>query len=72
MDAELQIMKLREQIDKLKKNHSIEVMALKTEIEQHKSEKIAFKTELEKIKKPKINLSVSNEDFIRFYLKFFI
>lgn len=65
MGAELQIMKLQEEIDTLKKKHFVEVVALKTEIEQHKSEKIAFKRELDKIKKPKINLSVSKKYFIR-------
>lgn len=59
MDAELHIMKLRDEIDKLKKNRAAEVMALRTQIEQHKSEKLSIQKELDKIKKPKINLSVS-------------
>lgn len=52
-------MKLRDEIDKLKKNRAAEVMALRTQIEQHKSEKLSIQKELDKIKKPKINLSVS-------------
>lgn len=64
LDAEIEIIKLKEEITKLKKNHYVEVIALKTKLEEHKSEKDAIQKELEKFKKPKIILSVSNNNFI--------
>lgn len=58
-------MKLRDEIDKLKKNHFVKVVALKAKIEQHKSENLSIQKELERTKKPKINLSVSNKYFCK-------
>lgn len=66
MDAEIKIMKLQEEMDKLKKKHFLEVKELKTKIEQQKTENIALQIQREvgNIKKPKINLNVSNKYFI--------
>lgn len=61
MYAELEILKLRDEIAKLKKKHFVEVTTLKAKIEQQTSEKHSIQKELERVNKPKINLSVSKK-----------
>lgn len=61
LDAEIKIMKLQEEIDKLKEKHFLEAEELKTKIEQQKAEKTAIQRELGKIREPKTNLNVSNK-----------
>lgn len=60
MDAEIQMLKLQEEIDKLKKKHMVNVAKLKVENEEQRVKIIALEKRLYERKKPKIELSVSN------------